>query len=70
MLQALPNRPLTNSIILLPLIAYGAMMVAIIIPGEPQELRIIGPIVMGIPLAVAVSRLLMNKNADATYVQQ
>jgi putative membrane protein len=70
MLQALPNRPLTNSIILLPLIAYGAMMVAIIIPGEPQELRIIGPIVMGIPLAVAVSRLLMNKNADATYVKR
>ena len=47
MLQALPSRPLTTSIILLPLIAYGAMMVAIIIPGEPQELRITGPIVMG-----------------------
>lgn len=69
-LQALPSRPPTNSIILLPLIAYGAMMVAIIVPGEPQELRIIGPVVMGIPLAIAVSRLLMYKNADATYVKQ
>jgi uncharacterized membrane protein len=69
-LQALPNRPLTTSIMLLPLIGYGTMMVANIIPGEPPELRIVGPIVMGIPLAIAACRLLMNKNADTTYVKQ
>lgn len=69
-LQALPSRPLTTSIMLLPLISYGTVMVANIIPGEPPELRIIGPIVMGIPLAIAAGRLLMNKNEDTTYVKQ
>jgi putative membrane protein len=56
------RRPLTTSIILLPLISYGATMIANIIPGEPPELRIIGPIVMGIPLVIAATRLLMNNN--------
>ena len=66
-----PNRHrLTTSVILLPLIAYGTIMVANIIPGEPPELRIIGPIVMGIPLAIAGSRLLMNKNVDTAYAKQ
>jgi uncharacterized membrane protein len=60
------RRPLTTSIILLPLISYGIMMVANIIPGEPPELRIIGPIVMGIPLAIADIRMLMNNNVDTT----
>jgi uncharacterized membrane protein len=65
--QVRPSHPLNTSIILLPLIGYGAMMVANIIPGEPPELRIIGPIVMGIPLAIAASRLLMNNDADTAY---
>ncbi len=64
------NRPLTTSIILLPLIGYGAIMVANIIPGEPPELRIIGPIVMGIPLVIAISRLLMNNNVSKYYTKQ
>ena len=63
--QVSPSRPLSTPIILLPLIGYGAMMVTNIIPGEPPELRIIGPVVMGIPLAIAASRLL-KKNADTT----
>jgi hypothetical protein len=42
------------------------MMVANIIPGEPPELRIIGPIVMGIPLAIAATRMLMKNNVDTT----
>ena len=61
------SRPLTTSIILLPLIGYGAVMVANIIPGEPPELRIIGPIVMGIPLAIAASRLLLIDNSVSKY---
>lgn len=60
------RRPLTTSIILLPLISYGATMIANIIPGEPPELRIIGPIVMGIPLVIAATRLLMNNNMGTT----
>ena len=56
--QVSPSRPLSTPIILLPLIGYGAMMVTNIIPGEPPELRIIGPVVMGVPLEIAVSRLL------------
>jgi uncharacterized membrane protein len=64
------RRPLTTSIILLPLIGYGTMMVANIIPGEPPELRIIGPIVMGIPLAIAASRLLINNNVGTDYARQ
>ena len=69
--QISPSRPLSTPIILLPLIGYGAMMVTNIIPGEPPELRIIGPVVMGIPLAIAAIRLL-RKNADApsTYTKQ
>jgi uncharacterized membrane protein len=63
--------PLTTSIILLPLISYGTMMVANIIPGEPPELRIIGPIVMGIPLTIAATRLLMNNNVGtAAFANQ
>ena len=65
--QVRPGRPLTTSIILLPLIGYGTMMVANIIPGEPPELRIIGPIVMGIPLAIAASRLLLIDNSVSKY---
>ena len=65
------RRPLTTSIILLPLISYGATMIANIIPGEPPELRIIGPIVIGIPLAIAATRLLMNNNVDtAAFAKQ
>lgn len=65
------RRPLTTSIILLPLISYGATMIANIIPGEPSELRIIGPIVMGIPLVIAATRLLMNNNVGtAAFAKQ
>jgi putative membrane protein len=65
------SRPVSTPIILLPLIGYGAMMITNIIPGEPPELRIIGPIVMGIPLAIAAIRLL-KKNADTAtaYTKQ
>jgi uncharacterized membrane protein len=61
------SHPLTTSIIILPIIGYGAVMVANIIPGEPPELRIIGPIVMGIPLAIAASRLLLIGNSVSKF---
>jgi uncharacterized membrane protein len=65
------RRPLNTPIILLPLIGYGTMMVTNIIPGEPPELRIIGPIVMGIPLAIAATRMLMNNNVGtAAFAKQ
>jgi uncharacterized membrane protein len=65
------RRPLNTPIILLPLIGYGTMMVTNIIPGEPPELRIIGPIVMGIPLTIAATRLLMNNNVGtAAFAKQ
>jgi len=65
------SRPVSTPIILLPLIGYGAMMITNIIPGEPPELRIIGPIVMGIPLAIAAIRLLKkNANTPSTYTKQ
>jgi uncharacterized membrane protein len=72
--QMCPSRrrpPLTTPIILLPLISYGTIMIANIIPGEPPELRIIGPIVMGIPLAIAATRLLINNNVGtAAFAKQ
>lgn len=46
---------------LLPIGAYAFMLIANIIPGEPPELRIIGPIIMGIPIAVALYRLRKSK---------
>ena len=56
----------TFPFMLMPLIAYGIMMIANIIPGEPADLRIIGPIVMGLPLAIALKRLLSNKSMYKT----
>ena len=42
---------------ILPIAAYGLMLIANIIPGEPEELRIIGPIIMGIPIVIALFRI-------------
>ncbi|MDP8886365.1 MAG: hypothetical protein M3M91_01090 [Thermoproteota archaeon] len=44
------------------------MMVTNIIPGVPPELRIIGPVVMGVPLAIAVSRLLKKKRIQQQHI--
>ena len=50
------------------MIGYGAMMVTNIIPGEPPELRIIGPVVMVVPLAIAVSRLLKKIRIQQQHI--
>ena len=50
----------SNFILVLPVLAYGLMLIANLMPGEPPELRIIGPIVMGIPIIVAISRFRKN----------
>ena len=41
----------------LPLVAYGAMMVANMVAGGPPELAVIAPFVMGVPLLAAAGRL-------------
>ncbi|TBR26468.1 MAG: carotenoid biosynthesis protein [Candidatus Nitrosotenuis sp.] len=53
------NNNLTKRIMVIPVLAYGIMMISNIVPGEPSALRFIGPIVMGIPLSIALWRLLM-----------
>ena len=47
---------INNSYLLLPVFAYGLMLVANLMPGEPEELRYIGPIIMGIPFVIALLR--------------
>jgi len=42
---------------IIPVSAYGLMLIANIIPGEPPELRIIGPVIMGIPILIALIRI-------------
>ncbi|NIP62498.1 MAG: carotenoid biosynthesis protein [Nitrosopumilaceae archaeon] len=43
-------------VVILPVAAYGLMLIANLIPGEPPELRLIGPVIMGIPILLALIR--------------
>ena len=52
-----PTGSVTTAIIAMPLLAYGGMMIANMVAGGPDALKVIGPFAMGIPLAVAASRL-------------
>lgn len=54
------NNSLTKQIVIMPILAYGIMMISNIIPGEPLTLRFIGPVVMGIPLCIALCRLFIH----------
>lgn len=54
----------TGIVGLLPVMAYGFMMLANIIPGEPPQLQFIGPVVMGIPIIITLGNLWKNKNRD------
>lgn len=54
---ARPQGPLTPAVAALPLLAYGAMMLSNVLPAHPPALVVIGPFVMGLPLAAAASRL-------------
>jgi len=47
---------INNYYLILPIIAYGLMLIANLIPGEPAELLFIGPIIMGIPIVLALIR--------------
>lgn len=47
---------ITNYSVIIPVFGYGLMLVANLIPGEPEELLIIGPIIMGIPMILAIIR--------------
>ena len=53
----IPEKISNKFTIILPIAAYGLMLIANIIPGEPEEIRIIGPIIMGIPITIALIRL-------------
>ena len=50
-----------NYFVILPVFAYGLMLMANLIPGEPPELQIIGPIIIGIPIIIAIIRFKQNK---------
>ena len=56
---------LTKKIMVMPILAYGIMMISNIIPGEPPALRFIGPVVMGIPLCIGLYRLLICSRISA-----
>lgn len=45
-----------NNYLILPMLAYGLMLIANLIPGEPAELLYIGPVIMGIPFVFALIR--------------
>jgi len=51
---------INNYYLILPVLAYGLMLIANIIPGEPEDLRIVGPIIMGIPIILAMMRYRKN----------
>ena len=51
---------INNDFSTLPVGAYGLMLIANLIPGEPEELRIVGPIIMGIPITLAIIRFREN----------
>jgi uncharacterized membrane protein len=49
----------------LPLVAYGSMLVANLVAGGPSELAVIGPFVMGVPLLAAAGRLRLRRSTIA-----
>ncbi len=46
------------------------MLVANLVPGEPQELIIIGPIIMGIPIVMALIRFKQKKKLKESKKDQ
>lgn len=59
--------PINAPVLMMPIMAYGLMMIANIIPRDPPDLLIIGPIVMGIPVAIAGYSILSHRsNAENT----
>ncbi len=51
---------INNYYLVLPVIAYGLMLIANLIPQEPPELLLVGPIIMGIPIIIAIIRYRQN----------
>jgi putative membrane protein len=49
---------------LLPVMAYGFMMLSNVIPREPPELQFIGPVIMGIPIVMALVGFWKNKSRN------
>lgn len=57
-----PAGPLRTIIVVMPLVAYGSIMISNSLASGPLALRVIAPFVMGIPLLVAATRL-WNRNS-------
>jgi putative membrane protein len=54
-----PASPLSTGVAAMPVLAYAAMMMANLMgSGGPEALRVIAPLVMGIPIVAALGRLL------------
>ena len=51
--------------LILPVAGYGLMLIANLIPEEQQELRILGPVIMGIPIIIAIIRYKQSRNLVA-----
>ena len=64
------QKQIINYSVILPVLGYGLMLVANLVPGEPQELRIIGPIIMGIPIIMALIRFKQNKKLEGSKKDQ
>jgi putative membrane protein len=47
---------INNYYLILPVLAYGLMLIANLMPGEPEDLLLVGPIIMGIPIILAIMR--------------
>ena len=52
-----PVGSITVAIAMLPLIAYGSVMLSNLFTANPEAVRVVAPFVMGIPVAVAADRL-------------
>jgi len=60
----------TRIVAIMPLVAYGAMMISNSLVSSLGALRVIGPVVMGLPLVAAVARLgILPKEHDGDTSQ-
>ena len=65
-----PIGPVTRIVAIMPLVAYGAMMISNSLVSNLGALRVIGPVVMGLPLVAAVARLgILPKEHDGDTSQ-
>lgn len=59
-----PEGRIARWIALLPLLAYGSIMISNMLASGPGALHVIAPFVMGLPLAMAITRLTQYRVSD------